>query len=57
MMMMMMMIIIIIIIGSIPGGPGNFSLHYRVHNGSGAHPAFYPVGIRGSFSGGKATGA
>jgi hypothetical protein len=26
---------------------GNFSLHHRVQNGSAAHPASYPVGIRG----------
>jgi hypothetical protein len=38
-------------------GVGNFSLHHRVQNGSGAHPAFYPMGSRGSFSGGKAAGA
>jgi len=30
---------------------GNFSLHRRVQNGSGSHPAFYPTGIRGSFPG------
>jgi hypothetical protein len=36
---------------------GNFSLHHRVQNGSGAHPASYPMGTRGSFSGGKAAGA
>jgi hypothetical protein len=43
---------------SIPGGgvAGNFSLH-RVQNGSGAHPASYPMGTRGSFPGGKAAGA
>jgi hypothetical protein len=40
-----------------PAGAGNFSLHHRVHNGSGAHPASYPVGTTGSFSGGKAAGA
>jgi hypothetical protein len=40
-----------------PAGVGNFSLHYRVQNGSGAHPASYPMGTRGSFSGGKAAGA
>jgi hypothetical protein len=28
-----------------------------VQTGSGAHPASYPMGIRGSFSGGKAAGA
>jgi hypothetical protein len=37
-------------------GAGNFSLH-RVQNGSGAHPASYPVGTRGTFHGGKAAGA
>jgi hypothetical protein len=26
-----------------PAGAGNFSLHHRVENGSGAHPASYPV--------------
>jgi hypothetical protein len=41
-----------------PVGAGTFSLHHRVHhNGTGAHPASYPVGTRGSFSGGKAAGA
>jgi hypothetical protein len=30
---------------------------HRVQNGSGAHPASYPMGNRGSFPGGKATGA
>jgi hypothetical protein len=30
---------------------GNFSLHHRVQNGSGAHPASYPMGTRGSFPG------
>jgi hypothetical protein len=38
-------------------GAGNFSLHHRVQNGSGAHPASYPVGTRSSFSGGKASRA
>jgi hypothetical protein len=38
-------------------GAGNFSLHYRVQNGSGAHPASYPVGTRGSFPGDKAARA
>jgi hypothetical protein len=38
----------------IPGGAGNFSLHRRVQNGSGAHPPSYPMGTRGSFPGGKA---
>jgi hypothetical protein len=27
-----------------PAGVGNFSLHHRVQNGSGAHPASYPMG-------------
>jgi hypothetical protein len=40
-----------------PAGAGNFSLSRRVQNGSGAHPASCPMGIRGSFPGGKATGA
>jgi hypothetical protein len=40
-----------------PARAGNFSLHYRVQNGSGAHPASYPVGTRVSFPGGKAAGA
>jgi hypothetical protein len=26
-----------------PVGAGNFSLHHRVQNGSGAHPASYPM--------------
>jgi hypothetical protein len=38
-------------------GAGNFSLHHRVQNGSGAHQASYPMGKRGSFPGGKAAGA
>jgi hypothetical protein len=40
-----------------PAGDGNSSLHHNVQNGSGALPTFYPMGIRGSFPGGKATGA
>jgi hypothetical protein len=39
-----------------PAGAGNFPLHHRVQNGSGAHPASYPVDTRGSFAGGKAAG-
>jgi hypothetical protein len=39
-----------------PDGGGNFSLHHRVQNGSGAHPASYPMGTRGSLPGGKAAG-
>jgi hypothetical protein len=41
---------------AVPAGTGNFSLHHRVQNGSGARPASYPMGTRGSFPGGKATG-
>jgi hypothetical protein len=40
-----------------PVGAGNFSLHHRFQNGSGAHPASYPMDTRVSFSGGKAAGA
>jgi hypothetical protein len=40
-----------------PTGAENFSLHYRAQNGSGAHPASYPMGTRGAFLGGKVTGA
>jgi hypothetical protein len=36
---------------------GDFSLHHRVQNGSGAHPASYPMGTRGCFPGCKAAGA
>jgi hypothetical protein len=38
-------------------GAGNFSLHHGVQDGSGIHPASYPMGIRGSFPGSKAAGA
>jgi hypothetical protein len=38
-------------------GAGNFSFHHRVRNGSGAHPASYPMGTRGSLPGGKVAGA
>jgi hypothetical protein len=38
-----------------PAGAGNIS-HHRVQNGSGAHPASYPMGTGGSFPGGKAAG-
>jgi hypothetical protein len=37
-------------------GARNFSIHHRVQNGSGAHPASYPMGTRGSFSGPKPAG-
>jgi hypothetical protein len=40
-----------------PAGAGNFSLYHHVQNGSGAHPASYPMGTGGSFLGGKAAGA
>jgi hypothetical protein len=36
-----------------PAGSGNFSLHHRVQNGSGAHPAAYPMDTRYSFLGVK----
>jgi hypothetical protein len=35
---------------------GNFSLHHRLQNGSGVHPASYPLGTGASFPGGKAAG-
>jgi hypothetical protein len=38
-------------------GAGNFSLHHRVQNGSGVHPASYPMSTWGSFHGGKAAEA
>jgi hypothetical protein len=37
-------------------GAGNFSLHHHVQNNSGAHPASYPMGTRGSFPGCKVAG-
>jgi hypothetical protein len=40
-----------------PAGVGNFSFHHHVQNGSGAHPASYPMGTRGSSPGGKEAGA
>jgi hypothetical protein len=40
-----------------PAGAGNFSLHHRVQNGSGTHPASYPKGTRGPFPGSKAAEA
>jgi hypothetical protein len=36
---------------------GNFSLHHHFQNGSGAHPASYPMSTRASFPGDKAAGA
>jgi hypothetical protein len=50
-------------ISSVPGDlylssfSGNFSVRYHIQTGSGAHPASYPVGTRGSFPGGKAAWA
>jgi hypothetical protein len=38
-------------------GTGNFSLHHRVQNGSGAYPASYLRDTRGSFLENKAAGA
>jgi hypothetical protein len=38
-------------------GVGNFSLHHRIQNGSGAHLASCPMDTRGSFLGNKAAGA
>jgi hypothetical protein len=38
-------------------GTRTFSLHHCVQNGSGAHPASYPMGTKGSFPGSKAAGA
>jgi hypothetical protein len=35
----------------IPVGAGKFPFLHRVQTGSGAHPASYPVGARGSFPG------
>jgi hypothetical protein len=40
-----------------PAGSGNFSLRHRAQNDTGAYPASYPMGTRGSFPGGKAAGA
>jgi hypothetical protein len=39
----------------VPEGTGNFS-HHRAQNGSGSHPASYPMGNRSSFPAGKAAG-
>jgi hypothetical protein len=39
-----------------PKRAGNFSLHHRIQNGSGAHTASYPMGTRGYFPRGKAAG-
>jgi hypothetical protein len=40
-----------------PAGDANFSLHHRVQNGSGTHPASYTMSTRGSFPEGKAASA
>jgi len=40
-----------------PAEGGNFSLRHHVQTGPEAHPASYPMGIGGSFSGGKAASA
>jgi hypothetical protein len=40
-----------------PAGAGNYSLHHRVQNGSGAHPASYAMGTRCSFLRSKAARA
>jgi hypothetical protein len=41
-----------------PAEARNFSLQHRnVQNGSGSHPASYPMGTRGFFPGGKVVGA
>jgi hypothetical protein len=40
-----------------PVEAGNFSVHHRVQNDSGAHPASYAMATRGSFPGDKAVGA
>jgi hypothetical protein len=40
-----------------PAGAGNFSLHHSVQTGSGAQPASYPMGTKGSFPGNKVAGA
>jgi hypothetical protein len=39
--------------GSISGTASDFSPLHRVQNGSGAHPAAYPMGTRGSCPGGR----
>jgi hypothetical protein len=40
----------------LPEGAGNFSPHHHVQNSSGAHPASYPMGTRGSSLGVKRPG-
>jgi hypothetical protein len=41
----------------VPVGAGKFSPHHRLQTDSGAHPASYPTGTRGTFPGGKTTRA
>jgi len=41
----------------VPAQAGILSLQHGVQTGSGAHTASYPMGTRGYFLGGKATGA
>jgi hypothetical protein len=45
--------------GSVPSGgnEGILSVRHLVHSGSGSHPASYPMGTGGFFSGGKAAGS
>jgi hypothetical protein len=40
-----------------PAGAGNFSLHHRVQNSSGAHPASHPMSTRDSFPDSKSAGS
>jgi hypothetical protein len=42
--------------GRFSAGSGNFSLHYRIQNDSGAYPASYPMGTRGCVPGVKRPG-
>jgi len=41
----------------LPARAGNFSLQHSVQNGTGAHPASYPMGNGSSFPRGKVAGA
>jgi len=36
-------LLLLLLLGLIPGGAGNFPIYHGVQNGSGAHPASYPV--------------
>jgi len=42
---------------SFHGNFGTFSIRHSFRTGSEAHPVSYPMGIGGSFPGGKATGS